>query len=135
MDKLEWSDKYKVGVKKIDDQHFRIFRMINRLIAEPGITTGSVTVSDMLSDMTRYAKEHFETEENLMAEYDYPGLSEQITYHKEFIKQTVSLCTATMLEVETVPETILNYLKNWWTNHILEVDMEYRECFKENGVT
>jgi hemerythrin len=33
-----------------------------------------------------------------------------------------------------VPIEILTYLKDWWINHILKIDMKYKSFFNEKGL-
>jgi hemerythrin-like metal-binding protein len=108
--------------------------MINRLIAEPQTTTESETVSDLLSDMTNYAQEHFAAEEELMRQHNYPRLEEHVAQHRAFQKKTVDFCLATVLNVGIVPETMLHYLSDWLVEHILKSDMAYKPFFCEQRI-
>jgi hemerythrin len=84
--------------------------------------------------MTRYAQGHFKTEESLLEAYDYPGLQEQKQQHRAYRKKTVGLSMDTTLGVDTVPETLLSYLYDWWIHHILDEDMKYKPFFAAKGV-
>ncbi|MCP3922531.1 MAG: hemerythrin family protein [Desulfobacterales bacterium] len=134
MEQIVWSDNFSVGVKLFDDQHKRLIAMLNKMIKNPMATTKSETVSDVLSDMTNYAQQHFKSEEDLMIEHGYPHLEQQKKQHKEFREKVLKLCTATSYEVEAVPQVLLDYLKQWLTQHILHEDMEYKTFFEEKGV-
>ena len=135
MEPIQWSEKFSVGVEELDQQHQQLVKMLNRLIAKrETIDTHSETISDMLLAMTQYAKEHFKTEENLMKEYGYPGLEEQKQEHRTYRIKAVDFSTATILGIEAVPEILLAYLFEWWTHHILDEDMKYKQFFKEKGV-
>ena len=134
MEQIEWNEKFSVGIETIDSQHKNLLKLINRIISKNEIKTKSETVSTLINSMTQYAQEHFRTEEKYMKEYAYPNLDEHAEQHRAFIKKTVDICTATMLDVEQVPEVILHYLKTWWNQHILEEDMSYKSFFKEKGV-
>lgn len=134
MEQITWTDNFSVGVATIDDQHHRLIEMINRLITESQATTQSEVVSDLLTDMTKYAQEHFATEEELMHQYNYPDLEEHISQHRAFKKTTANLCRATMSDFEIVPETMLRYLCDWFKKHILETDMAYKAFFHEQGL-
>ena len=135
MEKVEWSEKFSVGVKELDQQHQQLIKLLNILISTRGtINTHSETVSDTLMAMTRYAQAHFKTEERLMETYGYPGLEEQKKQHRDFRKSTVDFSTAAYYGIDQVPEALLEYLVNWWVHHILEDDMAYRAFFKDKGV-
>jgi hemerythrin len=134
MEEITWTDKLSVGIAGIDEQHKRLIGMINRLIRDPGATTRSESISDLLSDMTAYALEHFATEEELMRRCGYPHMDEHIAAHDAFRESAAQFCIATMHGVEAVPENMLRYLSGWLMHHILEDDMAYRPFLVERGV-
>lgn len=135
MDKIEWSDKFSVGVKVLDDQHRVLVGMINRLIDTPDLKSQDEMVPDLLAGMIEYATIHFETEEKLMEQFDYPGYDVQQAEHGAFIAKTAEFCSDGRLQVERIPESILIYLREWWINHILIDDMKYKSFFSDKEVT
>ena len=134
MEQITWTENFSVGVMQLDKQHKRLIQILNRLIENPQTTTRSETISDLLNDMTNYAQEHFTTEEELMRQYDYPRIEEHIAQHHAFRRKTGEFCMATMNEVGTVPENMLQYLRNWLVEHILKSDMAYKPFFQELGI-
>ena len=134
MERILWTENFSVGVARLDDQHKRLVQMINRLIAEPRLTTESETISSLLSEMTSYARKHFSAEEELLRRHHYPRLEEQVAEHQAFQKKTTDFCSATMLHVRVVPETLLHYLSDWLVHHILKTDMAYKPFFREQGI-
>ena len=135
MEPVQWSEKFSVGVRELDQQHQQLIKLLNLLISTQGtINTHSETISDTLMAMTRYAQAHFKAEESLMAAYGFPGLEEQKIQHCDFRKKTVDFSTTITLGVEQVPDALLEYLADWLTHHILEVDMAYRSFFKDKGI-
>lgn len=136
MEKVQWSEKFSVGVKELDQQHQLLINLLNRLIAATGtISTHSETISDILMEMTRYAQTHFNTEERLMEAYGFPGLEKQKLLHHDFRKKTAEFSSPTSIGMEQIPEALLEYLSDWLTHHILEEDMAFRSFFKEKGVS
>jgi hemerythrin len=135
METIQWSEKFSVGVEVLDQQHQQIIQVLNRLLSTPeAIDTRSETISDTLLAMTRYAQEHFKTEENLMKAYGYPGLEEHRQEHIAYRKKALDFSTATTLGVESVPQILVTYLFKWWTDHILDEDMKYKSFFAAKGV-
>ncbi len=134
MEQITWTEDFSVGVVMLDEQHKQLVQMINRLISNPDTTTRSETVSDLLTDMTKYAQQHFATEEKLMRQHAYPHFEEHIAQHRAFREKTVDFCSATMLDVVIVPEALLHYLREWLVEHILKTDMAYKSFFREHGL-
>jgi len=134
MDKIVWNKEFSVGVKELDDQHKELIKMINQLIDAKNTHVDSENISDILTEMTRYAAYHFKTEEAYMAKYDFPGYSQHKDQHSEFKKQTCNFCLDAMQHNENVPEEILLYLRTWLTDHILNTDMQFRSHFNKSGL-
>jgi hemerythrin len=134
MEKINWSPEYSVGVKRIDEQHKRVVLMLNRLIGAKDTTTKSEVISDLITQMTTYAQEHFKFEEDLLAEIGFPLLDQHKQSHIKYRKKVVDLCKAVSLNVPDVPQVMLNFLAKWWRNHILEEDMGYKSFFNEKGM-
>ena len=130
MDEIIWNESYSVGVKELDEQHQQIIKMVNRLIKEKDIKVNSETISDVLTELTQYAEFHFEKEEEYMEKYDFPGYLAHKQLHKTFRLQVVTFAIETMADKKTIPDEVLEYLKSWWMNHILESDMEYKNYFE-----
>jgi hemerythrin len=56
MEPVQWSEKFSVGVRELDQQHQQLVKLPNILISTQGtINTRSETISDTLMAMTRYA--------------------------------------------------------------------------------
>jgi hypothetical protein len=41
---------------------------------------------------------------------------------------------AVPLDIPVVPQVMLNYLVQWWRNHILHEDMDYKSFYDEKGI-
>jgi hemerythrin len=130
MEKICWKKEYSVGVEKIDRQHRHLFEIINKLIDHSGTSKDPELVSETLTEMLNYAKEHFTTEEELMQEYGYPEIEQHKEQHIYFFKTTAELSINALNKQSMVLREIVEFLKIWLTFHILKVDMKYKEFFK-----
>ena len=130
MEKICWKEEYSVGVEKIDRQHRHLFEIINKLIDRSGSSGDSGQVRETLTEMLNYAKEHFTDEEELMQEYGYPEIESHKEHHIYFFKTTAELSINALNNQSMVSREIVEFLKLWWTLHILKVDMKYKEFFK-----
>ena len=130
MEKIYWKDEYSVGVEKIARQHRHLFEIINKLIDHSVASSDSSLVSETLTEMLNYAKEHFTTEEELMQEYGYPEIESHKEQHIYFFKTTAELSVNALNKQSMVSREIVEFLKLWLTLHILKCDMKYKEFFK-----
>ncbi len=134
MNRLIWTEAFSVGVRVLDVQHKKIIGMINSLIPFEESLVDPEVLSEALTAMIQYAKQHFKEEEWLMREHGYPELDIQRGQHKQFLLKAVDFCTAESVQVVGVPDKLQTYLREWWNQHILEEDMKYMPFFQERGV-
>ena len=70
-----------------------------------------------------YVELHFKAEEALMVEAGYPAFEEHITLHRKLAEKTRKL--SLNLNKINDPNILLEFLKNWWLNHINKEDKKY----------
>ncbi len=132
MEKFYWKDEYSLGVEKVDCQHQHLFELVNKLIERSDKFSDLKLISETLTEMLNYAKEHFADEEELMREHSYPELESHKEQHTYFIGTTAELSINALNKQSMVLEEIVEFLKLWLTLHILKYDMKYRDYFKAN---
>ena len=108
--------------------------MLNRLHDTIEATTSSEAIAELITQMLTYGQEHFKTEENLLAEHRFPLFDQHKLYHVNYRKKVADLCMASAIDVPEVPQVMLNFLTEWWRNHILKEDMTYKLFFNEKGI-
>ncbi len=132
--KLEWEEKYSVGIEEIDNQHKHMFATINKLLDI--ISTGSTkeNLGDIIEALVKYKIFHFATEEKYFKEFNYEETEDHIKKHKEFNDNLTIL-------KEKYPEytiefafELINFLEDWLINHLMVVDQRYVKCFHEHGL-
>ena len=130
MEKIFWKDEYSLGFEKVDRQHRHLFEIINKLIERSAASSDSKLVTETLTEMLKYAKEHFTDEEELMQKYGYPEIELHKKQHAYFIETTAELSINALNNQSMVASEIAEFLQLWLTNHILKSDMKYRDFFK-----
>jgi hemerythrin-like metal-binding protein len=125
---IVWSNSLITGVTEMDDQH----RILVNSINEANTRLTSHVNAEILDEITRnllsYALYHFETEEQLMQEYEYSTSSEEDAevhwrQHREFSATVVSVRDGIKAGKLISHEDLLSFLNNWLINHILNTDI------------
>lgn len=131
---VEWSEAYCVGHPIIDGQHRKLFAMCHQ--AEQLLARSAHDANDqlhsLLNDLGEYVRVHFDYEETLLRQSDYPNLHEHIAEHDRYWKQLTEAQNKASMGVD-VRENLVGLLKQWLIHHILEIDMQYRSCIVEQG--
>lgn len=123
---LEWNDKYSVGVVSIDEQHRRLFQIINDFnneINKSGVSK-LITFKHTASKVVEYVKYHFSWEEELMQKTDYPGYAKQKTEHNAFIKELLEDAARFDDRNPKSATRFLNFLVGWVQHHIVHLDRD-----------
>lgn len=131
---FHWDEKYSVGIQSIDNQHKEIFRILNKLLEAMKMGHGNDVTAQIIQELERYAVIHFQKEEFFFQRFNFQGSPEHITEHQNFIKKIALLKPDLKSGKITLSFELLNFLKDWIDHHILVVDKQYSECFRQNGL-
>ncbi|WP_295009592.1 hemerythrin family protein [Sulfurimonas sp.] len=89
--KIAWDDRYAIGIESLDNQHKKLFRLVNRLyeVEEHKIT--KERLKSILYEFSDYMKTHFHEEEEYMSSIGYDKLQEHKALHQELIDYLASV--------------------------------------------
>ncbi|MGD9718617.1 MAG: bacteriohemerythrin, partial [Sulfurimonadaceae bacterium] len=80
--KIAWDNNYKIGIDAIDQQHKKLFVLVNKLYDLEDEGDFKQELKQILYDFSDYMKTHFKDEEAYMESIGYPALSEHKKYHE-----------------------------------------------------
>ena len=121
-----WSSRFETGIEIIDAQHKSLFDAVNKLADSFKAGTSKAQVKDSLDFLVKYTLEHFQTEERVMKEMNYPKLTSHIAEHTQLIDKAKGL-QVKLAEGKPVTMDVSTFLADWLKHHINEVDMGYVE--------
>jgi hemerythrin len=131
---IEWNDKYSVNISLIDEQHKKLFEILNKAIIAKKHSKVTKDILGILDEMTEYALEHFEIEERYMKEFHFPEYQTHRKEHIDFANDTIDYKNRVVGGDFQILNEILDYLKQWLVNHIQVSDRKYIDCFQKNGL-
>ena len=134
MSVFEWSDRFSVKVKEIDDQHRQLIGMINRLHDAMVANKGRELQKEIVDEMVAYTEFHFATEEKYMRQFGYAGYFEHKKEHEQFTAEAAELKTRVDRGGLVLTLEVMTVLKEWLQNHILGTDMKYSALFNARGL-
>ncbi len=128
IEKIHWEKEFSIGNDGIDHDHKKIIKIYNGIV--DSVSKEEVNIDEcakFLSEMTDYALSHFKKEESYMQQFSYPKFKEHKHYHMEYLYE-VSLFNLAFSDLRRPdPLKVLKFLREWWTNHIQNIDREYEE--------
>jgi hemerythrin len=131
---IKWNDKYSVNISLFDEQHKKLFELINKANIVEALNNNTKDVLAILDQMTEYALKHFETEEHYMKEFNFSGYQAHRNEHIDFTNTTIGYQNRVIGGDYQIINEILEYLMSWLVNHIQVTDKKYIDCFKKNGL-
>jgi len=87
MPQFNWEPRYSVKVKRFDDDHQELFRILNTLHDAMMARRGQEVLQKVLDELLRYTEGHFAREEEVMRQNAYPKLQTQIEPVTHFLDQ------------------------------------------------
>lgn len=131
---LTWNTRYSVGVRALDSQHTALFDILNDLHGAMMKGQAQQMTGPMLRKLVDYTRTHFQAEEGMLAAARYPGLEKHKVLHRDLMKQVEDYSTRFERGEITLNLHLLNFLRDWLTNHIQKVDREYGPWLNERGM-
>ena len=127
-DAIPWKKEYSVNIQEIDDQHKRLIQMINDLHGVIVKKSNPGMVCEVLERLVYYTRTHFEDEETLMRNFDFPSYEAHKARHDQFIREVEELERRAKISQgseQLVGMEMLFKLKDWLVDHIVVMDMDY----------
>ena len=119
---MEWDPDYGTGVGQIDEHHKHLVKLLNT--AYEALTGGNRrerTVA-IVDELVEYATYHFATEEHLMGALPEQEKKHHVNEHRAFSKRVVEFRDQMTRGETAITTTVLAFLGDWLTHHILHVD-------------
>ena len=131
----KFTDDCLIGIEEIDNEHRRLFHMINEAIdlSKENMDVSAIT-KNLLPGLKDYAATHFAHEEAYMERIHDPELPIQKKEHEDFTKtvNSFSLDTSSPEATKKSFDELLTYLVRWLYRHILSSDMMIGKMQKED---
>lgn len=131
---LSWSENYGTKIKQFDDQHKRLFDLVNQLHEAMKEGRGKEIIGDVLKALGDYTKTHFAAEEALMKTNQYPFYEEHKKEHNLLLVQVKHLQQQYQEGRAPVTPEVMNFLRNWIDDHIQASDKKYGPFFNGKGI-
>lgn len=131
--RLVWEESLSVGIRAADRDHQQIVGLINRVIdAMESVETGAEMLR-LFDDFIDFAKQHFQREEDLMSQHDYPEFLSHREVHR-FLEKKMFDYKRAFVAGEEDRQSTSALMKDWLILHIRGVDKRYSRFLHARGV-
>ena len=123
---LIWKDEFNIGIKIIDEEHQRLFRIINKLFAlRGGETRYRRTCQEGIKYFKTHALKHFEDEETYMELIHYKDIKMHKRLHRDFREKSLPALEKELRRENYSPSSVEHFLSvcaGWLIGHTLTED-------------
>ncbi len=116
---IDWTTANEVGVREVDEQHKRLFAILNRLHASVVEGKEQGELYAIMDELIEYTVYHFDTEERLYRENDYPGYADHKAIHDDLTATVVDLQLKLHDGSATLSFELLDFLNHWLMDHTI----------------
>ena len=131
---FKWNDSLSLKIPEIDEQHKKLVDIINLLYEAFMDQTANERIPEIIHELNQYADYHFTTEEKYFDRFNYEQTEVHKKEHEKYIDKMKEFEEKYNRNPKALTYEMMNFLRNWWQDHIQGSDRDYQSCFKENGL-
>lgn len=131
---VQWTPAIAVNVETFDGHHKKLFALINRLYTAMQEGQSKQALAGIFDDLLDYTGYHFGAEIRTMEHFGYPMCLQHRTEHKKLVEQAVALRKQLDQDKPMIAVEVMEFLRDWVTNHIKACDKLYSEFFRDKEV-
>jgi len=130
---MEWQETFETGVPEFDSHHKHLFYLLNLAYDSITLNEAHERVQTILAELVKYVEYHFSLEEQWMEARNYPALSFHKEEHRKLTDRVLAFNNNSMNGEADRAVALVNFLMEWFFNHIVLVDAKYGEYAKIQG--
>ncbi len=130
---VTWDNSFNLNVKVIDEHHRHLVGLLNQSYNAIHLND-SPRIKLVLKELHEYTKYHFNAEEAMMQQYDFPSHSSHEKEHAQFSQHVDELQSKLTIGEALYNIQIVVFLKDWLVNHILVTDRELAIYLVDKGL-
>jgi hemerythrin len=121
---FSWKPSLAIGVPEVDAQHQVLFERAASFESAVAAREPNYRLEELFAFLARHAVVHFEAEERIMREVNYPRLAEHSREHADFKRTLVTLMPQWEEEGDSAAlvMSLLGFLDYWLTAHVTSSD-------------
>lgn len=124
---LDWTGVSQVGVQTMDLEHGQLVRQMNDLHARWTAGAPRPIVARALQALYDGTLSHFRHEEAHMRQHRHPGYDAHCRIHRDLLQTLTRFRDAFVKNGSALEQEFFDFLEQWLSRHILEVDARYAD--------
>lgn len=124
---LSWSTQYSIGNDVIDTEHEELFRLVNAFHDHWQEKRDAQSIAVLLNQLIAYAEMHFQHEEIIMRDAEFPKLAEHQRIHEAMVETIFKLRQSFEEQHNHLETNTMRFIKSWLVEHIIQNDYLFRD--------
>jgi hemerythrin len=124
-----WNERYSVSVPQLDSQHRQILDLLQEMKQYALDRHAIERVPAAMETLNSYVLAHLRREERLLCAVHYPQYEEHRLEHDSYLEKVAAIQADLQHGRRDVAIRLVNFLRAWWTHHILTSDRQYGRYF------
>jgi hemerythrin len=120
-----WDKSFELGIDEFDEHHRHLAGLLNKTFDNFTRGVSHESLEPILDELIDYATYHFAADEHWMNEHQYMELQQHPVEHAKFCRRVVEIQNDLHKSKVNLSLEVLNFLKNWLSNHIFNTDAVY----------
>ena len=116
---FRFGPEHEIGIADIDDQHRHLMQIAERFNAAIKARRSEKDIARLFEELVGFVRHHFQTEEQWMARYGYPGLEVHRKLHEGLLDEVGHIRERLAQAGELV---VVQTIKDWLLDHIETAD-------------
>lgn len=130
---MQWSDDYRIGEPTLDNDHSQLFKILDECRRALSRLDAAQVLHPLLDTAFEHAEGHFQREEALMRQAEYPDAEGHAGIHRSFLGQLALIRREIGAEGPGLA-FLYEYLHRWIAGHILISDRKFGEFLDRRSV-
>jgi hemerythrin len=129
---LDWSDEYSVDYGVIDAEHKCLFAIANRVFEISDPVAGREEIIAIVKSLFQYMEDHFQHEEELMMQCEYPALIEHAALHRR-ITAGMTRAVREIKDIQHFAAELRFMMVEWVLTHMIQEDKQIGEYLRSRA--
>lgn len=129
---MELKDILITGIPEIDTQHEFFIKLIEKLDSLMKREYLPNELDEIVIEISKYARKHFDTEERYFKKFNYPKTEEHQLQHLKLINQVNKFYDGLLYSCIN-PKDLHSFLLEWTETHLKKDDKKYVDYFNKIG--
>ena len=130
---IKWRDSYNTGIDTVDEEHKKLVDLIEAMYTSIRDKEPKEAVEKVLTEIVEYTQIHFNNEEALMEEKEYPALEAHKTEHQSLIDEVGEYKERLLADFPDGRQELYRFLREWLVSHIMDSDKAFGVYASEKG--